>query len=226
MPSPSRLRASLRRDAVALGTLLREQDPEAPVPSCPGWTLADLARHVGGTHRWAADILRSGQLAPEQEPTGDPRDWYDAGWPDLLAAIDVTDPGAACWSFGPQPRRAGFWTRRQAHETALHLWDARAACGRDRPMDDELAADGIDEVLTVFLPREIRRGKCPAASVAVALVYGGHRRVVGDGDPAVTISGDPLSLLLLLWGRGSLGDLETRGDRAAAEAFAALPMTP
>lgn len=116
--------------------------------------------------------------------------------------------------------------RRQAHETALHGWDARTACGRDGGMDGRLAADGVDEVLTVFFPREVERGHCPEPSAAVALQYGGARRVVGDGDPVVTISGDPLSVLLLLWGRGGLDALETDGDGAAAAAFAALPMTP
>lgn len=225
LPSAA-FRGHLERDARALGDLLRSHDLATPVPTCPGWTLADLARHVGGTHRWAADILRSGAVVPEREPVGDPCDWYDAGWPGLLDAIDGADPAAECWSFGPRPRLAGFWTRRQAHETALHLWDARAALDQDCSVDEQLADDGIDEVLTVFFPREVSRGRCPSLEGAVALVHHGGRHVVGAGDPSVTLSGAPLPLLLLLWGRGGLDGLDVRGDLAAAQSFAALPMTP
>jgi uncharacterized protein (TIGR03083 family) len=156
LSSPS-LRSHLERDARDLGDLLRRQDLSTPVPSCPGWTLAELAEHVGGTHRWAADILRSGQLATQSESVGDPGEWYDTGWPSLLAAIDSTDIAAECWSFGPHPRRAGFWTRSQAQETALHLWDAQVATGQEARFDERLAADGIDEVLTVFFPRSTSR---------------------------------------------------------------------
>ena len=31
-------------------------DIAADVPSCPGWTIADLAGHTGSVHRWAAAI--------------------------------------------------------------------------------------------------------------------------------------------------------------------------
>ena len=29
----------------------------AVVPTCPGWTVADLAKHTGIIHRWATEIV-------------------------------------------------------------------------------------------------------------------------------------------------------------------------
>ncbi|WP_432278328.1 maleylpyruvate isomerase N-terminal domain-containing protein [Nocardia carnea] len=30
-----------------------------PIPTCPGWTLADLVTHVGRARRWAATMIGS-----------------------------------------------------------------------------------------------------------------------------------------------------------------------
>ena len=58
----------------------------------------------------------------------------------------------------PSPRC--FWARRQCHETTIHAVDAlSASLGRYPVAADaswigtELALDGIDELLTGFLPR-------------------------------------------------------------------------
>ena len=43
-------------------------DLDVPVPTCPGWTLFDLAQHVGqGRLRWAA-IVAAGPA--DERPTG------------------------------------------------------------------------------------------------------------------------------------------------------------
>ena len=55
-----RLRAEGERLAEAAGWA----GLEAPVPTCPGWCIADLLTHVGGVHRWAAAQVRSGQPEP------------------------------------------------------------------------------------------------------------------------------------------------------------------
>ncbi len=50
----------------------------------------------------------------------------------------------------------GWWRRRQALETALHRWDVQtAATGGADPIGTELAVDGVDELLSDFLPRAI-----------------------------------------------------------------------
>lgn len=114
------------------------------VPACPGWTVNDLAVHLGGVHRWAASIVLSGQRLrePESVVATEPLvDWYAGTATALLAA---------------------FWPRRQMHETTIHAIDAAQAIGLGDDafaIDDVVADDGIDEVLTVFFPRmTARRG--------------------------------------------------------------------
>src|SRR5690606_9152767 len=56
-----------------------------------------------------------------------------------------------------------FWARRQCHETTIHAVDALAAClGRfpraeEAEVSDVVALDGIDEILTGFVPRGTTR---------------------------------------------------------------------
>lgn len=37
---------------------LAGQDMTTPVPSCPGWNVGQLARHIGYGHRWASEAVR------------------------------------------------------------------------------------------------------------------------------------------------------------------------
>ena len=38
-------------------------DMTLPVPTCPGWNVGQLVRHLGGGQRWAETIVRTG-VAP------------------------------------------------------------------------------------------------------------------------------------------------------------------
>jgi uncharacterized protein (TIGR03083 family) len=190
--------------------LLREVDPAATVVGC-AWTVADLAGHLGSIHRWATAILRTGALADEPPAEGDPAEWYAAGWPPLLEALAAADLDAACWGFGPRPRTAAFWLRRMAHETALHLLDVRRTGRLSPTMPTDLAADGIAEVTEVFVPRQVRLERCPPLPGAVLLVAPEGRWQLGDGDPATTVRGSALDLLLLVWRREPAAALRIEG---------------
>ncbi|WP_179889619.1 maleylpyruvate isomerase N-terminal domain-containing protein, partial [Streptomyces sp. st115] len=48
----------------ALRAVLTGADLTATVPTCPDWTLRELAVHVGGAHRWVGEIVR-GRAADE-----------------------------------------------------------------------------------------------------------------------------------------------------------------
>ncbi len=41
----------------ALAALVDREDPDLPILTCPGWTIRQLATHVGRAHRWAAEIV-------------------------------------------------------------------------------------------------------------------------------------------------------------------------
>ena len=125
------------------------------VPSCPGWTLTDLAVHTGTIHRWTTTIVETeaaGRVAfPEVESHWDAAgglgQWLAAGATPLLAALRSAGPLTAVWSWGPG-RTSGWWARRMLHETSVHRADAELALGVGDPViDPVVAADGIDEFL-------------------------------------------------------------------------------
>ncbi|MCO7219778.1 maleylpyruvate isomerase N-terminal domain-containing protein [Klenkia sp. PcliD-1-E] len=235
----------LDRETAALATaLVAARDGgrlDAPVHGCPDWSLADLGRHTGGVHRWAAAALVTDR--PPAEPTGPAEDdlvpgWYAEGAAELRRALVATPPGTACWTFDRADRTAGFWRRRQAHEAALHRWDAESALhpqGTAGPrIDSATALDGVDEVLTVFLPRQVRLGRCPDVPGWVGVVpdEDGRSRAVSTagrtGAPVGQVAGSAEALLLLLWRRIALDDhrLVVTGDVGAVRALLDRPLTP
>jgi uncharacterized protein (TIGR03083 family) len=138
---------------------------DRPVPSCPDWNLAQLVAHMGGIHAWVRQVVAAGgqpvrsRVAPS--PPEDPAEllaWYRTGLAELVASLSV-DPDTVAWTFlSAAPDTVGWWRRRQALETAIHRWDAQAAAdlGQGEPIAAELAADGVDEFFTDFLPRILK----------------------------------------------------------------------
>jgi uncharacterized protein (TIGR03083 family) len=130
-------------------------DVALDVPSCPGWTLTDLARHTGTIHRWATAIVETkaaGRVPfPEVTSPWESADgwaqWLASGVTPLLSALRLAGPLTAVWSWGPG-RTSGWWARRMLHETTVHRADAELALGVGDPViDPVVAADGIDEFL-------------------------------------------------------------------------------
>src|SRR5947209_2492734 len=148
----------LRSDTAAVAAACRlGTDP--PVEGCPGWDVGALVEHLGRIHRW---VVRSFAADPSDRvpyvdpsdpaPSGDVAGWYDERAAELLATFAAADHAGTVATFiGPQP--VPWWIRRQAHETAVHRWDAQRAHGHPEPIDAELASDAVDEYLSVFLPR-------------------------------------------------------------------------
>jgi uncharacterized protein (TIGR03083 family) len=228
--TPDAYLAHLGRACDAFAARLVTGDLHAAVPDCPGWTLTDLAHHLGGVHRWAWTAVVEGRPGPETADAPTDRaalvGWFRDGAAALLDTLGATGPTTPCWTFGPRPHVAAFWFRRQAHETVLHARDAGAA----GPLDPALAVDGVDEVVTMFFPRQRRLGRTAPLPAALGLTSTeGGRWVLGrDGDPDATVSGPAEALLLLLWHRIGLDDprLAVSGSRAAADAVLAAALTP
>lgn len=136
-------------------------DPQLPVPTCPEWTIARLAAHVGGSQRWVRTIVATratevvrlrdvpGRRAPE-DPAALP-DWLRAGAADLVASVRDAGAGTPVWSWTGRGT-AGFWLRRMTHEAVIHSADAALAVGAPVDLAPELAADGLTEWLEI-LPR-------------------------------------------------------------------------
>lgn len=142
----------------------RASDMAVPVKACPGWTSYDLICHLGNVHAWAATIVETGRAATQlDDHPGSHRakavaQWYLAKAEDLLAVLRAADPDSPCWTFSAHHHTAAFWPRRQTHETLVHLVDLHRCSGGTTHLPPALAADGVAEVLEVFLPRMHARG--------------------------------------------------------------------
>ncbi len=66
----------------------------------------------------------------------------------------LANPGTPAWlPFGRYAPTTESWTRRQAHEAAIHRLDAEYALGvAPATFAPEFAADGIDELIAWLLP--------------------------------------------------------------------------
>lgn len=233
---PDRALKVLAYEASTIIDLLTAEVFAASVPTCPGWAVSDLARHLGGVHRWARQAVLAGPDAHIQGPVDDAqiRPWFRAGAIALIETFTEIDPERPCWTL-IGPGTAAFWIRRQAHETALHRWDLQNSLGAPSDVDEDVALDGIEEVATMLLPRQLRLGRLAAGPEAIELVpeRGPRTRLSATAEPSSTpscaaVHGPAEALWLLVWKRTSLNDhrLSISGSRAGAEHLLAKPLTP
>ncbi|WP_322857479.1 maleylpyruvate isomerase family mycothiol-dependent enzyme [Mycobacterium shigaense] len=140
----------------AFSELFHDADDATPVPTCPGWSLDQLFRHVGRGDRWAAQIVRdrlqeflefrSVEAGKPPHGRAEAISWLHGGAQRLVAAVEMTGAETPVWTFlGGRP--ANWWIRRRLHETAVHRADAALAVGADFALAPEVAADGITEFL-------------------------------------------------------------------------------
>lgn len=236
-------RAHLVDRQEAFAAALAGGDLDAPVAACPGWVLRDVAWHLGTVHRWVVGAITQGRPL-ELEETGPVDrvalvDWYRAAAHDLADLLARTPDDTPCWHFGPTPRTARFWSRRQAHETAMHALDATLAVGGPAAYPAALALDGVDEVVTVFFPRQVSLGRTAVLtrSLAVApdeadgvrwVLSGDGTAPLHDGPAGATLRGPAAVLLQVLWKRlpPDVPQVSVEGDPGAVEAVLAARLTP
>jgi uncharacterized protein (TIGR03083 family) len=230
--SPDCYLAELATSLDRLSTLARQPDEilARPVPACPGWTLDDLFGHLGSIERWAAEVVLEGKFIEEPAPpaTGAAA-WFLEGANTFLGTMAALDPETQCWNFGPPPRKAGFWLRRQAHEHAIHLVDACQASDLEGPaLGEDFMLDGIDEVLAMFTPRQLRLKRMPHPEEAVTFhVPGATSWTLGQGAATASITAPLHGMYLGLWGRSNLADTAViEGDAALALRVLHGPLTP
>ena len=195
----------LRRETDIIARALRDgADLTRPVPGCPGWTVQDLVVHVGAIERWVIHAVREGELLRDL-PTWPGAevalaDWYEEGAWDLLTTLEV-DPATPAASFAPD-KTVGFWRRRQVHEHRVHRWDLESALGTPEPVEPQLAVDAIDEIATMFWPRQLRLGRAvePVEGLRVVTTDDPGEWVFGQ-EPAATLRGPASDVLLVLMHR-------------------------
>ena len=233
--------AATAREGAAVGAVAAACDLDAPVPSCPRWPLHKLVGHLGWVYNWVSEHIeqRSATVLNRDDVPRPPQGeavvpWYAESHARVLAALGDIGPAEEVWSWAGINTGA-FWHRRLAQESLIHRWDAENAVGEPGPLDSDLAADGVDELLDVILPFQARaaQGPLPAGTLHLHRTDGDGEwlcriaegaveveRIHGRGDVAVRGTGEQLDLVL--WRRIEPGDAAVFGDVGVLAAWTAL----
>jgi uncharacterized protein (TIGR03083 family) len=236
----------------AFSDLIRGTDDSRPVPTCPGWDIQKLVRHVGRGDRWAAQIVsekRDDYLDPRSveggKPPPNPDDtisWLHGGAQRLIDAVELTGVETPVWTFlGPRP--ANWWIRRRLHEVAVHRADVAIAKAVDFTVEPDVAADGITEWLErvaiqakkAALPLDdgntihlhaTDAGLDEAGEWTVCVADGGIAWSHEHGKGTVALRGDAADLLLAILRRVPVADtsIAVFGDDAVWQKW--LDRTP
>jgi uncharacterized protein (TIGR03083 family) len=224
-----------------------ERDRYAAVPWSDRWTVATVARHVAGTHHVVADIVRGrpdadfglfGQLQTPAKDAPEFVEWFCSGTASLLEQLSTVPAADECWSWFAPGHCVGWWARRMAFEAVIHRSDTDAAQDQNFSIAPDIAADGIDEYLDVFVeasrvghdapPGPTMSFECSDRSDRwwLDLSERGGRIVSREPRAAsVRIRGTAERLLLIVWGRVSISDLvdgEVSGDVGVLDRWSEL----
>ncbi len=179
----------LRQGLLDLAPDLSEAEWATTAPATPEWTVKDLYAHLAGV---AADILAGNIVLPGTD------EWTAK----QVANRAGLTPEQICaeWA-GTGPDLESLLDGGRVAEPAIDLWhhdqDARNAIGRhaNRTGDGLLLALRSGNVLGAKV--------VDAGLPTLAISVDGYARVFGEGDPEVTLSGDPYELARAFMGRRS-----------------------
>jgi uncharacterized protein (TIGR03083 family) len=229
--------AALDRDSAAFVDACEVAGLTTPVPSCPGWTVADLLWHLTEVHDFWRTIVadRLSDWKSYDQPSR-PVDeglagMYRHGRIDLVSTLASADPETQVWTWAAD-RSTGFVIRRMAQETAVHLWDATEAAGMVNPLEATLASDGIDEFLSHFTSDAAERAAAVAGSVHIHCADVPGEWTIRETDGGFTVArehskgdcairGAASDILLALWRRVPLSTCDVVGDADVAARFIA-----
>ena len=209
------------RFADAAAEAVLERGWAASVPSCPGWTLADLVWHRSEVQHFWAWVVRTRAVDPSAyvEP---PRRADDellgcvAGHSaELETVLAAADPATPVWTWAPQ-RDVAFVLRRQTMEAVVHTVDVEQVLGDVRPIPAQIGLDGLDEWLDVMVPSALPDGPPECAHpVVLHAVDADAERTLFPGTrpfPIAALTGTAGDLLLTVWRRVPLDVLTVDGD--------------
>jgi uncharacterized protein (TIGR03083 family) len=225
----------LESDGELLIVAARRAGWDTPVPGTE-WDVRQLVTHIGGIHRWAADIVTTSSATvatPAGEAVGSgPGDdelveWFENGHVALVATLRSAAADLECATFLPADSPLHFWARRQAHETAIHRVDAEGAASDEVTLFDEaFAQDGIAEIVRGFAHRKSNAvdrtatlGLDAADGPSWLITFGGERTEAVESEDLVgtdvTVRGVSSDLYRWLWNRPS--DAVVDGDAEVAD---------
>jgi uncharacterized protein (TIGR03083 family) len=250
-----RLLHVIGEESQALADSIQGARRDAGIPGCPGLTLGETARHVGSLYRMVWRWLRDGQRPGEwqRDPVAgqDLSDYVRTGVAPLLVELNLHAPDEAAPTWWPADQTYGFWRRRLAHESTVHRYDVQGAAGLPpAEVPEDVAVDGIDEVLTLWFEHRLAvLGVAGTRDQVVAVRAGGFEWLTragtstgrtstrrpgespADGDPDAgngedaahaVVSGSPMEVYLWLWGRRPDRAVQFGGNRDAIAQLWAL----
>jgi len=233
----SQYTTGLAREAANLA-MVADGQLDRPVPTCPEWTMADLVRHVAIVYNHKTYAMRHGEMRNQQlSDREDPIAQLRSALGDLLAEFAARRPEETTPTWFDPDQTVGFWMRRMAHETTMHRVDAELAAGRPiSPISDELAEDGIDEILGFVLwgsAKFDQKGRTaadllPETSLVIATperrrlvtIHPEHieaQEITDETDPGTIVSADPATVYQWLWRRRDNDAVTITGDREVAD---------
>lgn len=237
-----RLRLMDERSTAFQAAVAAASSLDVQVPTCPEWTLFDLAQHLGeGRHRWAATVAAGPADAPAAvSAPAAPRErdallaWYAALMRELLDSLRAAGPDRGCWTWWPtsqSPQTSGAVARHQLQQLAVHTYDAQVTVGAPQRLPAEVALDGVDEFLTTCCataapwphrPAIVDYHAAEGHSWRVRLSAEGARvgglpsdATAGEGSesPDVAAWGTADELVMFFYGRIPMDSLRIEGDR-------------
>jgi uncharacterized protein (TIGR03083 family) len=230
---------AVRAETGALTFALEAGSSDDIVPTCEGWTVSDLALHVGEFCGFWSHVLSEGTGRPKtpfaDPPSGDGLvSWVAGSCASLISELEATPASTRVWTWFETDQTAGFVARRCAHELAVHRYDAQSARGICTPIPTELAVDGIDEVLDVLITSRDRSGNGTGRVLALGSTDIGSEWVVTlepgrieverrtqDEAPLegadLFVSGRASDLELTLYHRPTLSPVDVHGDYTVLE---------
>jgi uncharacterized protein (TIGR03083 family) len=215
---------------------------DAEVPTCPGWTVRDAVEHTAMVYAHKATIIE-GRLSEPPSPwppdfvIDDPLEHFDEQLHRVIEALRKDDPSTPVWTWYEPEQTLGFWIRRMMQETVIHRADVESANGQRPPISDEVAVDGIDELVERMLCDDdpgYYEGYSPGQGQRVAVTAAGATWVITLGEEVAsfsrrasakvdaTIGGEAGDVLLALWNRLPYSEVEATGDESALAALRAL----
>jgi uncharacterized protein (TIGR03083 family) len=216
-------------EAVAAGAL------DAPVPTCPGFSVDDLAAHVGSFCAFWTHVLceGTGRPKPPFEDAPDHRvEWLREIAHQLDVELRTTPPDTAVWTWFPPDQSAAFVARRVANELAVHRVDAELARGTAAPVAADLAADGIEEIFVLMQHPDSEDLLSPTRHTLHlhGTDFEPSEWLVDFGPEGLTVTrehakgdlalkGTVSDLEMMLYQRPTTGDVQRFGDDAVLAAF-------
>lgn len=159
----------LASESARFRQVLAEAPGTSSVPTCPDWNADDLLWHLAEVQWFWGEIaeralttgeqvkaLAGSRVARPAERVG-LLEHFDRSSDRLHRVLSGLPPETELWMWADD-HSAAYIARRQAHEALIHRLDAELTANARTPLDAVLAADGVDEALTIMRAYEPEDG--------------------------------------------------------------------